>query len=134
MTIHADEVATLNAEFAREGSKTGGMLRSLWIGSDVGMTNADRDRNVSIPANMARLAAIWGVQPYAAQQIMAQARTELLSAFSGYLRRNADRQANALLWLHRPLVRSFRSRCSVTLPRSRRWVPCFPTKFGWTPT
>lgn len=74
VTIHADEVATLNAEFAREGSKTGGMLRSLWIGSDVGMTNADRDRNVSIPANMARLAAIWGVQPYAAQQIMAQAK------------------------------------------------------------
>ncbi len=73
LTLHADEVKTLNAEFAREGSKTDSMLRSLWMGSDVGMINADRDRNVSIPANMARLCGIWGVQPHNATVIMSGA-------------------------------------------------------------
>lgn len=73
LTLHAPEVTTLNAEFAREGSKTGGMMRSLWVGETVGMTNADSERNAVLPANMARLCGIWGVQPHNATSIMAQA-------------------------------------------------------------
>ena len=73
LTLHAPEVTTLNAEFAREGSKTGGMMRSLWVGETVGMTNADSERNAVLPANMARLCGIWGVQPKNATAIMAQA-------------------------------------------------------------
>lgn len=73
LTLHAPEVTTLNAEFAREGSKTGGMMRSLWVGETVGMTNADSERNAVLPANMARLCGIWGVQPRNATAIMAQA-------------------------------------------------------------
>jgi len=73
LTLHAPEVATLNAEFAREGSKTGGMMRSLWVGETVGMTNADSERNAVLPANMARLGGIWGVQPHNATAIMSQA-------------------------------------------------------------
>lgn len=73
LTLHAPEVATLNAEFAREGSKTGGMMRSLWVGETVGMTNADSERNAVLPSNMARLCGIWGVQPHNATAIMGQA-------------------------------------------------------------
>lgn len=73
LTLHAPEVTTLNAEFAREGSKTAGMMRSLWVGETVGMTNADNDRNAVLPSNMARLCGIWGVQPHNAAAIMAQA-------------------------------------------------------------
>lgn len=73
LTLHAPEVTTLNAEFAREGSKTGGMMRSLWVGETVGMTNADSERNAVLPANMARLCGIWGVQPHNAVAIMSQA-------------------------------------------------------------
>lgn len=73
LTLHAPEVTTLNAEFAREGSKTAGMMRSLWVGETVGMTNADGDRNAVLPPNMSRLCGIWGVQPHNATAIMAQA-------------------------------------------------------------
>jgi len=73
LTLHAPEIDTLNAEFVREGSKTAGMMRSLWVGETVGMTNADNDRNAVLPANMSRLCGIWGVQPQNAFAIMAQA-------------------------------------------------------------
>lgn len=73
LTIHAPEVTTLNAEFAREGSKTGGMLRSMWVGETVGMTNADNDRAGALAPNMTRLCGVWGVQPHNADAIMAQA-------------------------------------------------------------
>lgn len=75
LTLHAPEIDTLNAEFVREGSKTSGMMRSLWVGETVGMTNADNERNAVLPANMARLCGIWGVQPQNAFAIMAQAKS-----------------------------------------------------------
>lgn len=73
LVVHAPEIETLNAEFARQGSKTGGMLRSLWVGETVGMTNGDKDRNAALHRNLARFEGIWGVQPTAAGMIMAGA-------------------------------------------------------------
>lgn len=73
LTLHAPEVKTLNAEFAREGSKTAEMLRSMWVGETVGMTNSDKDRTGVLLANMYRIAALWGVQPKNASAIMAGA-------------------------------------------------------------
>ncbi|WP_100458576.1 hypothetical protein [Mycobacteroides abscessus] len=72
LVLHAPEVTTLNAEFVREGSKTAGMMRSLWVGETVGMTNAERERAGAINSNMARLCGIWGVQPQNAVAIMDQ--------------------------------------------------------------
>lgn len=72
LTLHAPEVKTLNAEFAREGTKTASILRSMWVGETLGMTNADKERNASIPANMARIIGIWGVQPQNAVAILDQ--------------------------------------------------------------
>lgn len=73
LVLHAPEVKTLNAEFSREGSKTAEMLRSMWVGETVGMTNSDPARAGNLPANMTRLCGIWGVQPQNATAIMAGA-------------------------------------------------------------
>lgn len=73
LVIHAPEVKTLNAEFSREGSKTADMMRSIWAGETVGMTNADKERNAAVPPNMSRVCGVWGVQPQNATAILAQA-------------------------------------------------------------
>ena len=73
MMIHAPEVKSLNAEFLRDSSQTDSILRSVWIGETVGMTNADEDRRLAIPPNMIRVCGAWGVQPVNAGAILAQA-------------------------------------------------------------
>lgn len=70
LVIHAPEIKTLNAEFAREASKTDSMMRSMWSGETVGMTTGDRDRRVTLPANMYRIVGMWGVQPVNAAAIL----------------------------------------------------------------
>ena len=71
LVIHAPEIKTLNAEFAREASKTDSMMRSMWSGETVGMTTGDRDRRVTLPSNMYRVVGMWGVQAINAGAILA---------------------------------------------------------------
>lgn len=73
LVIHAPEIKTLNAEFAREASKTDSMMRSMWSGETVGMTTGDRDRRVTLPSNMYRVVGMWGVQAVNATAILAGA-------------------------------------------------------------
>lgn len=73
LVIHAPEIKTLNAEFAREASKTDSMMRSMWSGETVGMTTGDRDRRVTLPSNMYRIVGMWGVQPVNSTAILAGA-------------------------------------------------------------
>ena len=73
LVIHAPEIKTLNAEFIREASKTDSMMRSLWSGETVGMTTGDKDRRVTLPANMYRIVGMWGVQAVNATGILAGA-------------------------------------------------------------
>lgn len=70
LVVHAPEIGTLSSEFAREGSKTASMMRSLWSGETVGMTTGDRDRRVTLPSNMYRIVGMWGVQPEKAAAII----------------------------------------------------------------
>lgn len=70
LVIHAPEVKTLNAEFARDASKTAALMCSMWVGETLGMTNADKDRDAVVPPNMARIVGIWGVQPHNAAALM----------------------------------------------------------------
>lgn len=70
LIIHAPEIKTLNAEFAREGSKTDSIMRSMWSGETVGMTTGDRDRRATLPANTYRVVGMWGVQPVNATEIL----------------------------------------------------------------
>ncbi|ANO12768.1 hypothetical protein [Mycobacteroides abscessus] len=71
LVVHAPEIKTLNAEFARENSKTDSMMRSMWSGETVGMTTGDRDRRVTLPPNMYRIVGAWGVQAVNAWAILA---------------------------------------------------------------
>lgn len=73
LVIHAPEIKTLNAEFAREASKTDSMMRSMWSGETVGMTTGDKDRRVTLPSNMYRIVGMWGVQAINAGAILAGA-------------------------------------------------------------
>lgn len=73
LVVHAPEIKTLNAEFAREASKTDSMMRSMWSGETVGMTTGDKDRRVTLPANMYRIVGMWGVQAVNATAILAGA-------------------------------------------------------------
>lgn len=70
LVLHAPEVKTLNAEFAREGSKTDSLMRQLWSGEVAGMTTGDPDRRVNLPPNMYRISGLWGVQPVNATAIL----------------------------------------------------------------
>lgn len=71
--IHSSEIGTINAEFAREGSKTADMLRQMWMGEATGTTTSDQTRNISLPANLYRVHGIWGAQPTKVREIMLQA-------------------------------------------------------------
>src|SRR5690625_4839392 len=73
LVIHSPEVKKLNSEFSREGSQTDSMMRSLWSGETTGMTTSDRERRVTLPANMYRICGMWGIQPVNADAIMAGA-------------------------------------------------------------
>lgn len=73
LVVHAPEIKTLNAEFAREASKTDSMMRSMWSGETVGMTTGDKDRRVNIPPNLYRVVGMWGVQAVNATAILAGA-------------------------------------------------------------
>lgn len=61
--VHATEIDTLNVEMSKDATKLPSFLRGLWTGDTVGMLNSDKDRRANLPGNMARLAAMWGVQP-----------------------------------------------------------------------
>lgn len=73
LVVHAPEIKTLNAEFAREASKTDSMMRSMWSGETVGMTTGDRDRRVTLPSNMYRIVGMWGIQAVNATAILSGA-------------------------------------------------------------
>lgn len=70
LMVHGDEIETLNAEIAREGTKTPALMRSMWVGTTVGMTTGDKERRVTLPANMYRIHGMWGVQPENAHGIL----------------------------------------------------------------
>jgi hypothetical protein len=73
LVVHAPEIKTLNAEFAREGSKTDSIIRQLTTGETVGMNNSEQKRRALLPANVVRFSGIWGAQPVNTWEILDQA-------------------------------------------------------------
>lgn len=71
--IHAPEIKSLTAEMVRQGTKTSTMLRSMWVGETVGMTNSDSQRDVGLPPNTYRIHGAWGVHPASFTPILAEA-------------------------------------------------------------
>lgn len=70
LVVYSPEIKKLNSEFAREGSQTDSMLRSMWSGETTGTTTGDMSRRVSLPDNTYRIHAAWGFQPENAGEIM----------------------------------------------------------------
>lgn len=61
--IESDEIDIFTAEMLRQGSKTLGLYRSMWMGGEVGNTTSDRERHSFVAAHTYRLGILLGAQP-----------------------------------------------------------------------
>lgn len=73
LVMHAPEIDDLAAELGREGSKTSGTLRKMWVGEITGSTTGDVSRRVTLRPNTYRFGGIWGIQPSQAAPLLAGA-------------------------------------------------------------
>lgn len=67
--IESDEIDVFTAEMMRQGSKTLGLYRSMWMGGEVGNTTSDRERHSFVAAHTYRLGILLGAQPEAAARL-----------------------------------------------------------------
>jgi hypothetical protein len=71
--LSVPEVDTLRALRAREGSTLIGILRSAWIGEQIGFGYADDEKRIEIPPHSYRVSAVIGVQPDRADWLLKDA-------------------------------------------------------------
>lgn len=68
--LHLDEGETLTKMAERRGSTIGQILRSAWVGAQLGQANAAELTTRDIPAGAYALGIVIGFQPHAAQQLL----------------------------------------------------------------
>lgn len=68
--MHCPEIDDLAAEFGRDGSKTSGTLRRMWVGEITGSQTGDVSRRVTLRPNTYRFGGIWGIQPAQAAPLL----------------------------------------------------------------
>lgn len=61
--LESDEIDVFVGEMMRQGSKTTGWYRSMWMGNEVGNTAVDNDRRSLIAAHSYRFGILLGAQP-----------------------------------------------------------------------
>ena len=61
--LESDEIDVFVGEMMRQGSKTTGWYRSMWMGGEIGNTVSDRDRRSFIAAHTYRFGIMLGAQP-----------------------------------------------------------------------
>ncbi|MCV7194117.1 hypothetical protein [Mycolicibacterium brumae] len=61
--LHIDEVSTYLSELSRTGSKTAGILTSLWSGQLTGSNTGGKDSRTKLPAHAARVCVVMLAQP-----------------------------------------------------------------------
>lgn len=61
--LRADEIGSVGSVQARNGNTLAATLRKMLTGGDASTTNADRDRDRTLPAHTYRLSVVAGVQP-----------------------------------------------------------------------
>lgn len=61
--IESDEIDVFIGEMMRQGSKTLGLYRSMWMGNEVGNTTSDRERHSFVGAHTYRFGIVLGAQP-----------------------------------------------------------------------
>lgn len=69
--LHLDEGETLTKMNERRGSTVGQIIRSAWVGAQLGQANAAELTTRDVPAGTYALGLVIGFQPHAAQQLLA---------------------------------------------------------------
>ncbi|WP_051558611.1 bifunctional DNA primase/polymerase [Mycolicibacterium austroafricanum] len=67
--VESDEIDVFTSEMLRQGSKTLGLYRSMWMGGEVGNTTSDRERHSFVGAHTYRLGILLGAQPETAARL-----------------------------------------------------------------
>lgn len=70
--IETDEIDTFVGEMFRQGSKTTGWYRSMWMGGQVGNGASDKDRRSLVAAHAYRFGILLGAQPDALAAMFAE--------------------------------------------------------------
>lgn len=70
--LESDEIDVFVGEMMRQGSKTTGWYRSMWMGGEIGNTVSDRDRRSFIAAHTYRFGIMLGAQPNAVSQLFGE--------------------------------------------------------------
>jgi hypothetical protein len=68
--LHLDEGETLTKMTERRGSTVGQILRSAWVGAQLGQANAAELTTRDVPAGTYAMGLVIGFQPHAAQQLL----------------------------------------------------------------
>lgn len=63
LMIESDEIDVFVGEMMRQGSKTTGWYRSMWMGGEVGNTASEADRRSCVAAHSYRFGILLGAQP-----------------------------------------------------------------------
>ncbi|SHT85304.1 bifunctional DNA primase/polymerase domain protein [Mycobacteroides abscessus subsp. bolletii] len=61
--MESDEMDVFLGELSRQGSRTSGWFRTMWMGGDVGNTASDKDRRSAVKAHTYRFGILLGAQP-----------------------------------------------------------------------
>ncbi|ORA27382.1 bifunctional DNA primase/polymerase [Mycobacterium aquaticum] len=70
--LESDEIDIFVGEMMRQGSRTSGWYRSMWMGGEVGNTVSDKDRRSFIAAHSYRFGILLGAQPDAVVPLFAE--------------------------------------------------------------
>lgn len=70
--LHLDEGETLTKMLERKGATVGQIIRSAWVGAQLGQANAAETTTRDVPARSYALGLVIGFQPFAAQQMLSE--------------------------------------------------------------
>lgn len=70
--MESDEIDIFVGEMMRQGSKTSGWYRSMWMGGEIGNTVSDKERRSAIAAHAYRFGIVLGAQPDAVAPMFAE--------------------------------------------------------------
>lgn len=70
--LHLDEGETLTKMLERRGATVGQIIRSAWVGAQLGQANAAEATTRDVPAGSYAMGLVIGFQPFAAQQMLAE--------------------------------------------------------------
>lgn len=70
--LESDEIDVFVGEMMRQGSRTSGWYRSMWMGGEIGNTVSDKDRRSFVAAHSYRFGILLGAQPDAVTPLFAE--------------------------------------------------------------